>query len=67
MITIATFSKPEEAHMLRLRLEAGGVSAFLQDENVVQIVPNVFGGVRIQIAEEDMERAQAILGEEPAA
>ena len=37
MLTVATFSKPEEAHMLRLRLEAGGVPAFIQDENMVQM------------------------------
>jgi hypothetical protein len=67
MITIASFSKSEEAHLLRLRLEAGGVPAFLQDENVVQIISNVFGGVRVQIAEEDVEKAQAILGEDSAA
>ena len=37
MTTIATFNKPEEAHLLRMRLEAGGIAAFLQDENLVQI------------------------------
>ena len=28
MITLATFSKPEEAHLLRARLEAGGILTF---------------------------------------
>jgi hypothetical protein len=37
MITVATFSKPEEAHLLRMRLEAGGVTAFVQDEYMVQM------------------------------
>jgi len=32
MLTVATFSKPEEAHMLRLRLEAGGVPAGVRPE-----------------------------------
>lgn len=68
MITIAQFSKPEEAHLLRMRLEAGGVPAFVLDENIVQmdwLYSNAIGGVRLQIAEEDAERAQEILGEEP--
>ena len=67
MITVASFSKPEEAHLLRLRLEAGGVPAFVQDENMVQMdwmYSNAIGGVRVQIAEEDVARAKEIL-EEP--
>lgn len=54
--------------MLRLRLEAGGVPAFLDNENLVQMdwmFSNATGGVRVLIAEEDAERAQEILGEAP--
>jgi len=64
MITVATFSKPEEAHMLRLRLEAGGVPAYIQDENMVQtdwLYSNAIGGVRVQIDEDDADRAKEIL------
>jgi len=64
MLTVATFSKPEEAHMLRLRLEAGGVPAYIQDENMVQtdwLYSNAIGGVRVQIDEEDADRAKEIL------
>ncbi|MFZ4778192.1 MAG: DUF2007 domain-containing protein [Terrimicrobiaceae bacterium] len=64
MLTVATFSKPEEAHMLRLRLEAGGVPAYIQDENMVQtdwLYSNAIGGVRVQIADEDVDRAKEIL------
>ncbi len=63
MLTVATFSKPEEAHMLRLRLEAGGVPAYIQDENMVQmewLYSNAIGGVRVQIHEDDAERAKEI-------
>ena len=68
MITIARFSKPEEAHLLRLRLEAGGVPAYIQDENMVQmdwLYSNAIGGVRVQISEEDIDSARAILDEPP--
>ncbi len=64
MLTVASFSKPEDAHLLRLRLEAGGVPAFIQDENMVQtdwLVSNAIGGVRVQIADEDADRAKEIL------
>ncbi len=68
MITVATFSKPEEAQLLRLRLEAGGVPAYVQDENVVLLYwfySNAIGGVRVQIAEEDIDAAKEILAERP--
>jgi hypothetical protein len=64
MLTVATFIKPEDAHMLRLRLEAGGVPAYIQDENMVQtdwLYSNAIGGVRVQIAEDDVARAKEIL------
>lgn len=64
MITVGTFSKPEEAHLLRMRLEAGGVAAFIQYENMVQmdwLYSNAIGGVRVQIAEEDVDAAKEIL------
>ena len=66
MITVASFSKPEEAHLLRMRLEAGGVAAYILDENMVQmdwLYSNAIGGVRVQIAEEDAEDAKEILKE----
>ena len=64
MKTIATFSKPEEAHLFRTRLEAAGISAFVQDEYVVQLnwlLSNAIGGVRVQIADDDLESASEFL------
>ena len=60
MTTIATFFKPEEAHLLRMRLEAGGIAAFTQDENLVQIE----GGMRVQVADEDAEAARELMAAE---
>lgn len=68
MITVDTFSKPEEAHLLRTRLESGGVRAYVQDEHLVQmnwLYSNAIGGVRVQIAVEDLEKAQRILRQDP--
>lgn len=64
MITVATFSKPGDAHLLRLRLGAGGVDAYVQDENMVQmnwLYSNAIGGVRVQIDETDLEAAREIV------
>lgn len=70
LITVASFSKPEEAHLLRLRLEAGGVPAHVQDENLVQIdwlLSNAIGGVRVMIEEEDADLAREILSDDTEA
>lgn len=64
MITIATFSKPEEAHLFRTRLEAVGIPAFVQDEHFVQmdwLYSNAIGGVRVQIADDDLDSAKEFL------
>ena len=64
MKTIATFSKPEEAHLFRTRLEAAGIPAFVQDEHLIQmdwLYSNAIGGVRVQIADEDIEAARDFL------
>lgn len=64
MKTIATCSKAEEAHLVRGRLEAAGIRAFIQDENLAQmdwLYSNAIGGVRVQVAEEDFEAAQVLL------
>ena len=62
--TIETFSKPEEAHLLRMRLEEAGIPAFVQDEYIVQmdwLYSNAIGGVRVQIADEDVAAAREFL------
>jgi hypothetical protein len=62
--TIATFSKPEEAHLFRMRLGAAGIPAFVQDEHLVQmdwLYSNAIGGVRVQIADADLAAAREFL------
>jgi hypothetical protein len=62
--TIATFSKPEEAHLFRTRLEAAGIPAYVQDEHLIQmdwLYSNAVGGVRVQIADEDLDAAREFL------
>lgn len=64
MKTVAAFSKPYEAHMLIARLEASGVPAFARDENMVALdwlASNAIGGVKVDVADEDYERAVAVV------
>ncbi len=68
LITIATLSYPAQAHVLRTKLETQGIWAFVADENLVAmnwLYSNVIGGVKLQVKEQDVERALEILGIEP--
>ena len=64
MKTIASFSQPVEAHMLRSRLEVEGITAYLRDENMIALdwlYSNALGGVKVDVADEDYERALEIM------
>jgi hypothetical protein len=66
MKTVATFWRPEDAHLLRLRLGEAGIPAFLQDEYSTQIHPwraAALGGVRVQVPEADFEAARKLTSE----
>ncbi len=67
MKTVANFLRPDEAQLLKMRLEACGIASVLQDENITQLNPWrlwAMGGVRVQVADEDLEAAQIFLEEE---
>jgi len=65
MKTIATFSKPEEAHLVRMRLESAGIAAFVQNENMMIKMDNFYsnatGGVWLEVADEDEDAAKEFL------
>ena len=64
MKTIASFSQPVEAHMLRSRLEAEGIVAYLRDENMIALdwlYSNALGGVKVDVADEDYDQAVQII------
>lgn len=67
MKTVANFLRPEEAQRLKMRLAACGVASVLQDENITQLNPWrmwAMGGVRVQVAGEDLEAARIVLEQE---
>jgi hypothetical protein len=64
MVTIRTCSTLPEAHLLQSFLGGSGIASFLPDENTIQmdwLWSNAIGGVRLQVAEDDAERASALL------
>jgi DNA-directed RNA polymerase subunit M/transcription elongation factor TFIIS len=63
-ITVATFSLPQQAHIARLRLESEEIDCFLIDENLVAtdwLLANAVGGIKVQVREQDADRARSIL------
>jgi hypothetical protein len=64
LITVATFSQPTEAHILKGRLEAEGIPCFLGDEHIISAQPLysvAVGGVKLQVTEGDVEEALEML------
>ena len=64
MITVASFTKAEDAYLLRSRLQAAGIPAFIQNEYISQmywLYTNAVGGVTVEIDESDREAAQELL------
>jgi hypothetical protein len=62
MITIAKCRDWQECQLLKSSLESAGISVFVPDEmsNLDGLILH-FGGFRIQVAEEDVAAARALL------
>jgi hypothetical protein len=66
LVTIATFTHPQEAAVIRARLEWEGIPCHLKDEHTVQVHPfysNAIGGVKLQVRAGEADRARALLVE----
>ncbi len=64
LVTVDTFDMPTEAHLAKGLLEANGLTAFLADELTVGVawhLSNAVGGIKLQVAEADVEHAARIL------
>ncbi|MDX5418448.1 MAG: DUF2007 domain-containing protein [Hymenobacteraceae bacterium] len=65
LVTVATFSQPTEAYILKGRLEAEGIPCFLGDEHIIAAQPLysvAVGGVKLQVTEGDEEEAREMIG-----
>lgn len=64
--TIRQYRDQAEAIMARSVLESAGIGCYLRDENTIRIDwlwSNFMGGIRLQVAEEDVEAAEAVLSQ----
>lgn len=69
MKTVASFSMAMDAYLLRSRLEGSGIAAFVRDEHMVTLdwlASNAVGGVKVDVADEDYEKAMEILDSDEA-
>jgi len=65
-VTVARFTTGLEAHILRGRLEAEGIPAFIADEHLINtysLISNALGGVRVQVPQLFVENALKILAD----
>lgn len=64
LVTIAQYSFAHEARIAKSTLEAADIPAYIRDENLVQanwMFSNALGGVKLQVAKDDVEAAMEIL------
>lgn len=66
LITVESFQNAMEARLYQQQLEAAGIRCVLADETAVSMfwhLAGAIGGIKLQVAEEDFERANAVLDE----
>ena len=64
--TIRQYRDQAEAILARSVLESAGIGCYLRDENTIRIDwlwSNLMGGIRLQVAERDVEAAEAVLSQ----
>lgn len=66
LVTVASFNTAPEAHILRGRLEEEGLRVVVADEDTVNMAwhyAQAIGGVKVQVAPEDADRARAVIAD----
>ena len=64
LVTVATFTDPLKAHLMRTRLQAGGIECVVADENSIrmgEVVAGTLGYIKLRVQESDAERATQLL------
>ena len=67
LTTVAAFDEPVRANLARNVLEAAGIPVIISDSEIVAmdwLLSNAVGGIKVQVREEDAERAAAALAAE---
>ncbi len=64
LVTIATFSQPVEADLVKSKLESENIECFIADQAIIQLnwlYSNAVGGVKLQVREVDAKKALEII------
>lgn len=64
LVTVARFDIPVKAHIAQNALSAAGIRSVIQDEEILAmdfLLNLAVGGIKVQVWEEDAERAAAVL------
>ena len=64
LVTVGSYSTAQEAYLVQSELEAFGVDAVLEDENLVRLdwlYSNLLGGVKVRVPDSLVDDACAIL------
>jgi len=64
MKVVASYAKPEEAHLVASLLQGSGIETHVRDADTVNanwMYSHAIGGVKVEVAERDSERAREIL------
>ena len=65
-MTIATYDLPQDMIVAKAKLEANGIECFVKDELTAQVhnfLSNAIGGIKLQVLEENAEKAIQVLQE----
>ena len=67
LVTIATFSFPQEAYIFKTKLESQGIQSYIEDEYIVTMMwlySVAVGGVKLKVRESDKAAALEIISQE---
>ncbi len=63
LVTVAVVDQPHKAEMIRCLLANDDIEVFIQDEIVGGFYPFAVGGIKIQVADYNKDKAESILNE----
>jgi hypothetical protein len=69
LVTVGSFTYPVGAWLAKLRLDHAGIASYVADENLIStywLYSNALGGVKLQVARNDVRAAMEVLSEGPA-
>lgn len=70
LVVVATFDDVTEAHIARGMLDAQGIPSLLADTGILGALPSIadrVGGVKLQVAHRDEQKARDLLAHPPGA